>query len=112
RRVMTEPVSPDHTPAAIATDAPGRIEIRARGSEQHFEVGMDAALADGALSTVLANGHPAGTMALASGAANLYLHNRACDLPAGLDPICNLRTIEIRDSNGNVVLEKLRLFSD
>jgi len=105
-------VSLDPTPAGIAIDATGRIEIRARVSEQHFEVGMDAALADGALFTVLANGHPAGTMALASGAGNLYLHNRACDLPVGLDPVCNLRRIEIRDSDGNVVLEKLRLFSD
>jgi len=51
-------------------------------------------------------------MALASGAGNLYLHNLATDLPAGVDPLCNLRTIEIRDGNGNVVLEKARLFSD
>jgi hypothetical protein len=82
-------VSLDPTPAGIAIDATGRIEIRARGSEQHFEVGMDAALA-----------------------GNLYLHNLATDLPAGVDPLCNLRTIEIRDSSGNVVLEKARLFSD
>jgi hypothetical protein len=105
-------VSLDPTPAGIAIDATGRIEIRARGSEQHFEVGMDAALADGATFTVLANGQPAGTMALASGAGNLYLHNLGTDLPAGVDPLCNLRTIEIRDGNGNVVLEKARLFSD
>src|SRR5262245_18456160 len=109
---LHQTVSLGPIPAGIAIDATGRIEIRARGSEQHFEVGMAAALADCALFTVLANGHPAGTMALVSGAGILYLHNRACDLPVGLDPVCNLRRIEIRDSDGNVVLAKLRLFSD
>ena len=105
-------ISLNPTPAAAAIDATGRIEIRARGSEQHFEVGIDAALADGATFTVIANGRPAGTMALASGAGNLHLHNLAGDLPPGVDPVCHLQTVEIRDSDGNVVLEKSRLFSD
>ena len=105
-------ISLNPTPAGAAIDATGRIEVRARGSEQHFEVGIDAALADGATFTVIANGRPAGTMALASGAGNLHLHNLAGNLPPGVDPVCHLQTVEIRDSDGNVVLEKARLFSD
>jgi len=97
-------ISLNPTPAGAAIDATGRIEVRARGSEQHFEVGIDAALADGATFTVIANGRPAGTMALASGAGNLHLHNLAGNLPPGVDPVCHLQTVEIRDSDGNVVL--------
>jgi hypothetical protein len=100
------------TPAGVAIDATGRIEIRARGSEQHFEVGMDAAVPDGAAFTVVANGRPAGTMVLASGAGNMHLHNLGSDLPSGVDPVCHLRTVEIWDSDGNVVLENFGLFSE
>ena len=64
------------------------------------------------LAPLLANGRPVGTMALASGAGNLHLHNLAGNLPPGVDPVCHLQTVEIRDSDGNVVLEKSRLFSD
>ena len=103
---MTHAFSLRPTAAGIAIDATGRVEIRARGGEHHFEVGMDAALADGASFTVRANGRPAGTMRLASGAGNLHLRDLAHIVPAGRDPVRSVRTVEIRNSDGIVVLER------
>ena len=94
------------TAAGAAIDASGRVEIRARGWMRDFEVGMDAAVADGACFMVLANGRPAGTMICTAGAGNLQLRDLEHILPPnGTDPIRHVRRVEIRDSDGTLVLE-------
>ena len=94
------------TAAGTAIDATGRVEIRVQGWLRHFEVGMDAAVADGARFTVLANGRPAGTMIVIAGAGNLHLRDLEHILPPnGTDPVRYVRRVEIRDRHGTVVLE-------
>ena len=98
----TVPLSP--TEAGIGIDASGRVEVRARGWEQHFEVGMDAAVADGTTFIVFTNGLPAGTITIASGAGDFYINNNDQVLPVGVDPVCDMSTVEIRDGNNRVLL--------
>ena len=98
----TVPLSP--TAAGVAIDASGRVEVRARGWEQHFEVGMDAAVPDGTTFLVFANGLPAGTITIASGAGDFYINNNEQVLPIGVDPVCDMGTVEIRDGNNGVLL--------
>ena len=98
----TVPLTP--TAAGEAIDASGRVEVRARGWEQHFEVGMDAAVADGTTLVVFANGRPAGTITIAAGAGDLYVNNLGQVLPAGVDPVCDMGTVEIGDGHGTVLL--------
>jgi len=98
----TVPLSP--TEAGIRIDASGRVEVRARGWEQHFEVGMDAAVADGTTFIVFTNGLPAGTITIASGAGDFYINNNDQVLPVGVDPVCDMSTVELRDGNNRVLL--------
>jgi len=94
------------TAAGMAIDASGRIEIRARHGEQHFEVGMDVAVADGTTFIVLVNGRLAGTMTVLHGAGNLHLRDLRHILPEGMnDPIRCVWKVEARASDGTVVLE-------
>jgi len=102
--VARKTVSLSPTAAGVALDASGRVEVHARGWEQHFEVGMDAAVADGTTFLVFANGLPAGTITIASGAGNFYVSNNDQVLPIGVDPVCEMSTVEIRDGNSRVLL--------
>lgn len=104
RMVARKTVSLSPTAAGVALDASGRVEVHARGWEQHFEVGMDAAVADGTTFLVFANGLPAGTITIASGAGNFYVSNNDQVLPIGVDPVCEMSTVEIRDGNSRVLL--------
>ena len=98
----TVPLAP--TAAGVAIDASGRVEVRARGWEQHFEVGLDAAVPDGTTFIVFANGEPAGTITISAGAGDLYVNNLEHLLPAGVDPVCDMSTVKISDGRGTVLL--------
>jgi len=102
--VARKTVSLSPTAAGVAIDASGRVEVRARGWEQHLEVGMDAAVADGTTFLVFANGLPAGTITIASGAGDFCINNNEQVLPIGVDPVCDMSTVEIRDGNNRVLL--------
>lgn len=92
------------TAAGAEIDASGRIEVRARGSEQHFEAGMDADVADGTTFVVLANGEPAGTITLADGGGDLHVTNLDGILPSGITPLADLSSVEVIDGSGTVLL--------
>lgn len=92
------------TTAGAEIDASGRIEVRAHGGAQHFEAGMDAAVADGTTFIVLANGEPAGTITLADGGGDLHVTNLDGILPSGITPLADLSSVEVIDGRGTVLL--------
>jgi hypothetical protein len=92
------------TTAGAAIDASGRIEVRARAGERHFEAGMDAAVSDGTTFVVLANGHPAGTITIADGGGDLHVSNLDGVLPKGIAPLTDLSSVEVTDGRGTVLL--------
>jgi len=92
------------TTAGAEIDASGRIEVRSYGGEQHFEAGMDAAVADGTTFIVLANGQPAGTITLADGGGDLHVTTLDGVLPSGVTPLGSLSSVEVIDGGGTVLL--------
>jgi hypothetical protein len=99
RRLVLVPTS-----AGTGVDANGRVEVRAHGGEQHFEVGVDAAVSDGTTFIVMANDEPAGAITIAAGNGDLHLTNVGATLPHGIDPVDDLLSVEVTDGRGTVIL--------
>lgn len=98
-------ISLNATAEGAAIGASGTAEVRAQGSRQRFKVSMDADVADGTTFAVYANGQLAGTITIALGAGELDLTNaNGQTLPAGVDPVCNITTVEVKDGTGTLVL--------
>lgn len=94
------------TAAGAAIDASGTAEARARGRQQRFKVSMDAAVPDGTTFMVFANGQPAGTITIALGAGELDLNNNNGNtLPAGVNPVCSIDSVDVIDGTGTAVLQ-------
>ena len=92
------------TTAGAVIDASGRIEVRARGGERHFEAGLDAAVSDGTTFVVLADGQAAGTITMASGSGDLHVSDLDGVLPNGIALFTPLSSVEVTDGRGTVLL--------
>jgi len=94
------------TAAGAAIDSSGTNEVRAQRARQRFKVSMDARVPDGTTFAVLANGSLAGTITIELGAGELELNNAdGKTLPAGVNPVCAIRSIQVLDGTGNPVLQ-------
>lgn len=93
------------TAAGFAIDSSGVAEVRARDARQVFKVSMDARVADGTTFFVSANGLPAGAITITLGGGELSLSNsNGQTLPSGVDPVCKIGLVEVKDGSGTVVL--------
>ena len=101
RKITLSPSS-----AGDQIDASGTAKVRARGTaDQRFGVSIDARVADGTTFAVFANGQLAGTITIALGAGELDLNNHNGNvLPAGTDPVCSIKSVEVKDGSGTVIL--------
>lgn len=98
-------ISLDASAAGVQIGASGTAEARAQGTAQRFKVSIDAAVADGTTFSVFANGQLAGTITIALGAGELDLNNNNGKvLPAGVNPVCSIKTVEVRDGSGTAIL--------
>lgn len=94
------------TSAGFAIGASGTAEVRARDAQQRFKVSIDANVADGTTFAVFANGSLAGTITIALGAGELDLNNNNGNvLPSGVDPVCKISGVEVRDGSGSAILQ-------
>src|SRR5262252_715508 len=99
-------------PAGLGLDVSGTAEKRAQGTQQRFKVSMDARVPNGTTYNVFvfsptsaANGSPAGSIIITLGAGELSLdNNNGATLPTGVDPVCNIGRVEVRNGAGGVVL--------
>ncbi len=93
------------TAAGAQIDASGTAEVRASGTQQRFKVSMDARVADGTTFAVFANGNLAGTITIVLGAGELDLNNNNGNiLPAGVDPVSGVKSVEVKDGSGTLIL--------
>lgn len=94
------------TPAGDARDISGTAEIRNKGKRQRFKVSMDARVAEGTTYAVYVDGNLAGTLTIDGlGDGELEVDNddgRA--LPAAVNPVCSIASVEVRDADGVIVL--------
>ena len=94
------------TAAGAAIDASGTAEVRGEGAQQRFKVSIDARVADGTTFEVFANGQIAGTITIALGVGELDLNNNnGAVLPAGVDPVCSVATVDVLDAAGTAILQ-------
>lgn len=94
------------TASGAARDISGRAEVRSDGARQRFKLSMDARVAAGTVYSVFANGVLASTViidALGNGELELSNENGRL-LPASLNPVCAVSLVEVKDTNGVVVL--------
>lgn len=87
-------------------DLSGIAEARSVGKRQRFRVSMDARVAEGTTYSVYADGNLAGVVIIdAFGVGELEISNdNGKPMPAVINPLCAIRLLEVRDSNGIVVL--------
>lgn len=87
-------------------DLSGAAEARSVGKRQRFKVSMDARVAEGTTYSIYADGNLAGVVIIdAFGAGELEISNdNGKPMPAAINPVCATRVVEVRDSNGVVVL--------
>ncbi|MBI3668796.1 MAG: hypothetical protein HY237_03310 [Acidobacteria bacterium] len=95
------------TAAGAQIDASGTTEVRSRGAQQRFKVSMDARVADATTFNVFVNGlpQPAGTITIVLGVGELDINNNNGNtLPAGVDPVCSIKSVEVKDGSGTLIL--------
>ncbi len=93
------------TAAGAQIDASGTAEVRASGTQQRFKVSMDARVADGTTFAVFANDNLAGTITIVLGDGELELNNNNENiLPAGVDPVSGIKSVEVKDGSGTLIL--------
>lgn len=93
------------TPAGVAIDASGHLEIRKQGTRQRFKVEVEAMAANGTTLMVFADSNLAGTVTLQMGEGELELDSEDGDLPEGLDPVTSIKMVTVTDANGVVILQ-------
>src|SRR5215470_5639710 len=97
------------TPAGQAIRADGRARVRSApkglGTRQSFTAEISAAVPDGTTYTVSANGFTAGVITIVAGRGAMTVSNDAgMVLPAGVDPVCSIRSVVVTDGPGTAVL--------
>lgn len=93
------------TGTGTALDISGTAEVRAAGAAQKFKISMDAAIRNGAIFLVKANGQLAGTITIQLGAGELDLNTRDGDtLPPGVAPVCSVTSVSVFTPSGVAVL--------
>lgn len=93
------------TGAGISKDISGTAEVRASGTAQKFKVSMDAAVRNGVIFVVKANGQLAGTITIQLGSGELDLNTKDGDtLPPGVNPVCSIGTVSVATPAGIAVL--------
>src|SRR5262245_40276019 len=91
--------------AGFAINASGDARVRQVGDRQKFTVEMDANIVKRTTFEVYANGQPAGTLTIVRGGGTFEISNsNGNELPAGVEPVCSITTVEVKDTSGNVVL--------
>lgn len=94
------------TAASNRDDISGTAEARSLGKRQRFKVSMDARVVEGMVYAVYADGNLVGTITIdAFGTGELEISNdNGKPMPAAINPICAVRTVDVRDLNGVSVL--------
>jgi hypothetical protein len=93
------------TAAGAAIDSSGAAEVRSRGRRQRLKVSIDARVADGTTYAVFVNNQLAGTLTISLGDGELELDSGdGANLPAGVTPVCGISTVDVKDSNGTIIL--------
>lgn len=93
------------TGAGVSKDISGTAEVRALGTAQKFKLSMDAAVHNGAIFVVKANGQLAGTITVQLGSGELDLNTKDGDtLPPGVNPVCSINTVLVTTPAGVAVL--------
>ena len=93
------------TGAGISKDISGTAVVRAAGTVQKFKVSMDAAVRNGAIFVVRANGQLAGAITIQLGSGELDLNTKDGDrLPPGVNPVCSISTVSVSTPAGITVL--------
>ena len=98
------------SPAGKAIAADGKVRVRAQTRtptfvKQNFVAEMSAAVPNGTTFMVFVNGLPAGTITINFGVGRLALDNEGANvLPAGVNPVCAIKTVIVTDGAGNTIL--------
>ena len=93
-------------PAGFSVDLSGSVEIRSQGSQERFTLSMDARVPNGTTYFVRVDGNAAGTITIVAGYGELELNNsNGKTLPAGVSPVCGIRTIHVLDGQGIILLQ-------
>ena len=82
--------------AATSVGAVGQVELRSQGAQQEFSVRVDAAVADGTVWLVFANGIQVGTLKFRLNGAELRIQTET-PLPAGLGSLAAISSVSITD---------------
>ena len=100
RKINLIPTGP-----GMSKDISGTAEVRAAGTAQKFKVSMDAAVRNGAIFVVRANGQLAGAVTIQLGSGELDLNTKDGDtLPPGVNPVCSISTVSVSTPAGVAVL--------
>lgn len=103
-------ISLEATPEGVEIEANGTASVRSidqkKQQRQRFKVSMEAAVTAGTTFTVWANNLLAGTITIDElGEGDLDLRNdKGETLPAGVDPVCSIGPVEIKDADGTLLL--------
>ena len=90
---------------AINADGNARIRTDARG-RQSFRVEIDANVHNGTTFDVYADGVLAGTLKVRAHRGQLEVDNEhGRSIPSGLDPVCSIKQVAVRNSAGTDVLD-------
>jgi subtilisin family serine protease len=96
----------DMTSTGVEPDAEGRVQVRMNGSQEHFDIEAKD-LNSNATYTIIIDGFTLGSFTTdSSGKIELDYGNESGDqpLPPQLQPVTNIRHIEVRNGAGQVVL--------
>jgi hypothetical protein len=82
--------------AATSVGAVGQVELRSQGAQQEFSVRVDAAVADGTVWLVFANGIQVGTLQFRLNGAEFRIQSET-PLPPGLGSLAAISSVSITD---------------
>jgi hypothetical protein len=92
------------TPAAAPIVSEAFVDMRTQGAFQSLKVEVEAKISDGTVWTVFAdNGIAIGTLRFRLQQAELHLQT-GDTLPAGINSLGAIRSLQVRDAAGNVML--------
>ncbi len=92
------------TAAGAGIGAIGTSEVRALRGSERFKAQVEAPVPDGTTFAVFADGQLAGTLTIVLGVGELDLNSNNGPLPTGVSPVCGIKTVEIKDGAGTLIL--------
>lgn len=92
------------TSQGMAVGASGHVSRRIQGQRQRLHVEVEANVSDGAVFRVFADGIPVGSLTFRLHEAEFQLESENAMLPTGLDSIAAIKTVQVVDAGGAVLL--------